>query len=916
MASSTPTIVGEISATDEVSQYKVEKIVLDGDLLSSSLPQLEMSVSGNNDQQISYSARKTSSVLASKKEVTPRKKSAVKKPTVSSSIPLPVIKPAKPVPSAKPSNQNVKSSTGKLSKPNSGLLKGSTQNINKHTLEIQFLNKKKRLSLLHKDLIEKQKPVLDLYQSLVHIKKKLEEFGKNVCLDEIKLIPYSGIQETQKDIEAGAGESVPAEVVFGMQTSIENIPKTLTEICKNLLDRRNNIIELLDSVLKSEIDAGDLNDQIEALKREGTQLKSHLDMVLIEHEGKIREIVRNWQKLLNDKTHIGSDNKIEELEESLKVQEKLTKDANQVILDLQKKLEDKRSNHDKCIHELNSVIHGLKDQIQKVEAELEAEKKNTTDYRSRVSNSLQASRGLRTKIADLEKEKLNLDNQNNDLQKKLKQLQDQLKHKESQWNKEREEMSKNMKHQENMLQKLSSDKSSFETRLQEVQGERTMCEETLIDKIDALENELINIKKELVIVSKERDEAEEKCKGMEDQISRLGMDNRATMNMVTNSINWGKDNQDSTVKADEYSESMMKDILIQEYRDKIKRLEEENNFQREALATEEKTRNATPSATEKAVRFQHDIVSKYKQLLAESEQKLTEKFLALRSQEVAKLTSEIRQLKVRQEHLEELNQKCPTESLQKMFEEGKNKLRELMKKSLESEQKIAHCEQIIDKQSRQMNEMENLLRYRENMAGVLKTSREELFIEKESLTKYSQELRTLLAEVTKEGKMKDRLIKDLQSKIDLREQQIDQLEKANRDLENNLVMTNEKRYKLQETIGTMEKELQSTKAHFNEIADLNSRYEPGMKHSRRNSRVVVNDDGSAKAYQLLQNYLDSLYNEKHYRSDSAKISSKSLLGLSLKQVEHLKSRMNYLTKVSKISPSNVRHFTNYHPELE
>ncbi|XP_050501237.1 myosin-8-like isoform X2 [Diabrotica virgifera virgifera] len=827
MASSTPTIVGEISATDEVSQYKVEKIVLDGDLLSSSLPQLEMSVSGNSNPASSYSARKTSSVLASKKEVTPRKKSAVKKPTVSSSIPLPVIKPAKATPSAKLSSQTVKSNTGKLSKPNSGLLKGPTQNISKHTLEIQFLNKKKRLSLLHKDLIEKQKPVLDLYQSLVHIKKKLEEFGKNVCLEEIKLIPYSGIPETPKDVEAGAGESVPAEVVFGMQTSIENIPKTLTEICKNLLDRRNNIVELLDSVINSEIDAGDLTDQIESLKREGTQLKSHLDIVLTEHEGKIRDIVKNWQKVLNDKTQIGSDGKIEELEESLKAQEKLTKDANQVIVDLQKKLEDKRSNHDKCIHELNTVIHGLKDQIQKVEAELEAEKKNTTDYRSRVSNSLNASRGLRNKIAELEKDKVNLDNQNNDLSKKLKQLQDQLKHKESQWNKEKDELSKNMKHQENMLQKLSSDKSSFETRLQEVQGERTMCEETLIDKIDALEDELKNIKKELVIVSKERDEAEEKCKGMEDQISRLGMQNRETMDMVTHSINWGKDNQDSTVKADEYSESMMKDILIQEYRDKIKKLEEENTFQREALATE-KTRNAVPSATEKAVRFQHDIVSKYKQLLAESEQKLTEKFIALRSQEVAKLTSEIRQLKVRQEHLEELNQKCPTDSLQKMFEEGKNKLRELMKKSLESEQKIAHCEQIIDKQSRQMNEMENLLRYRENMAGVLKTSREELFIEKESLTKYSQELRTLLAEVTKEGKMKDRLIKDLQSKIDSREQQIDQLEKANRDLENNLVMTNEKRYKLQETIGTMEKELQSTKAHFNEIADLNSRYEPGV----------------------------------------------------------------------------------------
>ncbi|KAJ8910161.1 hypothetical protein NQ315_005764 [Exocentrus adspersus] len=160
-----------------------------------------------------------------------------------------------------------------------------------------------------------------------------------------------------------------------------------------------------------------------------------------------------------------------------------------------------------------------------------------------------------------------------------------------------------------------------------------------------------------------------------------------------------------------------------------------------------------------------------------------------------------------------------------MVEEGRQKLNELMKKSMESEQKILHYENVIEKQSKQMNEMENLLRYRENMAGVLKASRDELILEKESLTRYSHEMRTVLAEVSKEGKMKDRLIKELQEKIDLRERQISKLEKEVKELEANLVMTNEKRFKLQETIGSMEKELQSTKAHVNQLADINTRYD-------------------------------------------------------------------------------------------
>lgn len=46
-----------------------------------------------------------------------------------------------------------------------------------------------------------------------------------------------------------------------------------------------------------------------------------------------------------------------------------------------------------------------------------------------------------------------------------------------------------------------------------------------------------------------------------------------------------------------------------------------------------------------------------------------------------------------------------------------------------------------------MNEMDNLLRYRENMANVLKSSRNDLLLEKESLARYSREARAALAEV-------------------------------------------------------------------------------------------------------------------------------------------------------------------------
>lgn len=51
-----------------------------------------------------------------------------------------------------------------------------------------------------------------------------------------------------------------------MKNSIEEIPKTLMEICKNLLSRRALIVELLESVTKSEIDVNQVSDKIESLK--------------------------------------------------------------------------------------------------------------------------------------------------------------------------------------------------------------------------------------------------------------------------------------------------------------------------------------------------------------------------------------------------------------------------------------------------------------------------------------------------------------------------------------------------------------------------------------------------------------------------------------------------------------------------
>lgn len=174
------------------------------------------------------------------------------------------------------------------------------------------------------------------------------------------------------------------------------------------------------------------------------------------------------------------------------------------------------------------------------------------------------------------------------------------------------------------------------------------------------------------------------------------------------------------------------------------------------------------------------------------------------------------------------------------------------------------------------------------------------------------------------------------------------LEKENRELEQNLMLTNEKRFKLQETIGSMEKELQSTKAHVNQLADINTRYELGMKYTNRNtfpkhrpleasnlyqneqnefiqnckslrgsttimshketpcqptlsnSKDILGRQKLQNSQHLEQSCQNNPFQQKHLSPDCKKINSKSLISLSLKQIDFLKNRLNYLTTLSPI----------------
>lgn len=144
------------------------------------------------------------------------------------------------------------------------------------------------------------------------------------------------------------------------------------------------------------------------------------------------------------------------------------------------------------------------------------------------------------------------------------------------------------------------------------------------------------------------------------------------------------------------------------------------------------------------------------------------------------------------------------------------------------------------------------------------------------------------------------------------------MEKEVKELESNLIMTNEKRFKLQETIGSMEKELQSTKAHVNQLADINTRYDIGMQCSNNlafdsDNRTIASDHPHEGKNDNLINFPQQFLlqqNAAPHPSEFNKntcitqlnfkeeINSRSLIGLTLQKVDLLRTRLNYLTAVN------------------
>ncbi|EFA02559.2 uncharacterized protein LOC660410 isoform X1 [Tribolium castaneum] len=377
--------------------------------------------------------------------------------------------------------------------------------INKNTLEVQFMNNKKRLLQLHAELVEKQRPLLDMHKSLLRTKKQLEELGKKVVLEDLKIMTLKTDDVNLKNQLDGAGENPAAETAMNLKSSIENALDTCVKVCKKCFVKRDQVVKMLESASKSAIEPSELEAEVEELKKERDDMEETIESAIKENEKKIDELINNWQKAVK----MGSmneqlSNKITELEDTIKQQQKAIQDAEDNLHSLNRKFEDKKATYEKTIAE-------MQEKNNKLEEDLKKEKKNAND-------NLMKSRTMRSKVAELESRTKEAEERNNEVSNKLKQLQEQMRRKEVQWMKEKDEFKKNETH---LQQKFCERQSQFDTRLKDMEKLQKETEQQQQNYFRNFETQLEIKDQEFGLLEKEKDALAEKSQALEEELEEL-----------------------------------------------------------------------------------------------------------------------------------------------------------------------------------------------------------------------------------------------------------------------------------------------------------------------------------------------------------------------------------------------------------
>lgn len=225
----------------------------------------------------------------------------------------------------------------------------------KQSLEIQFTTKKKRFDMLKKELVGKQKPILELYQGLLELKRKLEQNGTHPHLDELKFIDCRLKEE-------GSEGKVDLQALEALRSVVQQLGAPLVNYCTHIIDKRANILQTI------ETNPDSLRDTLPTLQSENAELERSLGELRKQQEKNVADIVDCFRKVME-----GS-NVTLELPRAIDVEE---------VEDLKAQLREKESK----LYEVSKLLQEAREEAHKRSAtaeELHRSKHYTVELKQKI----------------------------------------------------------------------------------------------------------------------------------------------------------------------------------------------------------------------------------------------------------------------------------------------------------------------------------------------------------------------------------------------------------------------------------------------------------------------------------------------------------------------------------------------------
>ncbi|KAJ9590169.1 hypothetical protein L9F63_016708 [Diploptera punctata] len=687
---------------------------------------------------------------------------------------------------------------------------------NKKVYEMQYFTKKKRLSVLKKELLSKQKSLLDLFSSMSDLREKvLETTGKDLGpLEEFKLVDLGSLitgsneVHSQKTSEGeGAGEDLTfttlrtiGEIDNGFLTHLEKKLQEIPEINKQLF--QTLIVQTISS-----------NEWMKKLKDE--------NKITIEGEG-------NQQQFDN---HLNEgENLVKKLDEKKNLEEQAVKE---LIQDIKKKLrhygslekadDDKHKLNQERLEIIQSENNDLVKKVKFLTEELENERDKSNTLKDRKSTVDIQLKGVRQKLRDME-QKLSTDEiRIVQLLSQMKVLEGQLKTKEATFDHKAKELQKVNKTTGEQMAKLEKQRNIHEARINELKKELSCKETEALAVIEDLQNKLKDAQQKSEEADKLRITAEselETTKARMLEIEEKGKQLTEMAEKTTSIIVTGDESKRSEREVDLWTELNSTRELLESAEKQIKQLNQEKNEFMEIVkqAAQEDDGNIRNICT-----MYHTKVIEKDAQIKELQNQVAELSASVSSsqEQNSSLETKLKDLQdifiAQKEDNTSVGNQLEISELQTKVADLQVTMSQMLKEKEQLENTLIQKQLEVEQRDRIMRGQSNVLRVRDELIALLK-EREQRQDEEISSLQTSLELRETSAQkVTEEMMEKFGAMQELCSTLENKQILINRLEKHVQKLEEQNDKGEARRIRYEARITQLEQALQETNQRGNKF---------------------------------------------------------------------------------------------------